>query len=151
MKALIFSDSHKNTACMEKIIGENKDIDLIIHAGDVVEDALFLEKYYKDINIVYVKGNNDYRFFDVPSERVFDFGGKRIFLTHGHSFGVKMNPLVLLPAAKERGANICIFGHTHSRFLKYAGGIYLFNPGSARSSAGLLEVSENEIKLLFLY
>ena len=136
---------------MADIIDREENIDLIIHAGDVNDDCLALMKLYPDKNITFVRGNNDYFAEDVPFDRIFTFGKKRIFLTHGHKYGVKINPYKVYLKARENKADICIFGHTHSRYLECEDGIWLFNPGSARSSAGLLEVSNDEIKLLFLY
>lgn len=151
MRALIFSDSHGSINSMADVIDREENIDLIIHAGDMNDDVIALIDLYPDRKIEYVLGNNDYFVCDVPYVRVFDFNGKRIFLTHGHKYGVKINPYKVFAAAREAGADICIFGHTHSRFMECIEGIWVFNPGSSRSSCGLLEVSENEIKLGFLY
>ena len=151
MRALIFSDSHGSVKSMADIIDREENIDLIIHAGDINDDVLALKQLYPDRKIEFVRGNNDYLLKDIPTDRIFDFAGKRIFLTHGHKYGVKINPYKVFAAAREQGADICIFGHTHSRYLECVDGIYLFNPGSSRSSCGLLDVSNGEIKLLFLY
>jgi len=151
MRALIFSDSHGSIKSMTDIIDREKNIDLIIHAGDVCADVEALKELYPDKKIEFVRGNNDYMELSVPTERLFTFGGKKVFLTHGHKYGVKVNPYKVYAAAREALADICIFGHTHSRYLECVDGIWLFNSGSSRSSCGLLDVSNGEIKLLFLY
>ena len=151
MRALIFSDSHGAVSSMADIIDREENIDLIIHAGDVNNDCTELQRLYPNKSIVFVRGNNDYFDTEVPFERLFDFGGIKIFLTHGHKYGVKTNVFRLFAAAREKGADLCIFGHTHCRFKEESEGIWLFNPGSARSSCGLLEVSEGNINLEFLY
>ena len=151
MRALIFSDSHGSVASMTQIIDREKDIDLIIHAGDICADVETLKELYPDKKIEFVRGNNDYTEISVPTERLFTFGGKKIFLTHGHKYGVKVNPYKVFAAARELEADICIFGHTHSRYLECVDSIHIFNPGASRSSCGLLDVSNGEIKLLFFY
>ena len=151
MRALIFSDSHGSIKSMTDIIDREENIDLIIHAGDVNEDCYTLRKLYPEMRIEFVRGNNDFLDKEVPTDRLFTFGGKKIFLTHGHKYGVKVNPYKVWLKAKENGADICIFGHTHSRFSEDVDGLRLFNPGSSRSSCGLLDLSNGEINLLFLY
>lgn len=151
VRALIFSDSHRSVAAMTKIIDREENIDYIIHAGDVFEDVRELKMIYPDKNIIYVIGNNDYFIKNEPYDRVFDLAGVRIFLTHGHNYGVKYDLYKLFSAAREKEAKLCIFGHTHSRFMEKEDGIWLFNPGRAANSCGLLEISDGEIKLSYIY
>ncbi len=151
MRALVFSDSHRQINCMADIIDREENIDLIIFAGDVEEDAEELRRLYPQKSIVSVKGNNDFLLKGVPDERLFTFGNKKIFLTHGHKYGVKYSPYKLFAAAREKGADICIFGHTHSKFLEEESGIFLLNPGAAYRSAALIDVSDNDTEILFLY
>ena len=84
MKALVFSDSHGNVGIMQKIIEKEKDINYIIHAGDVFSDVKDLLMLYPGKNIIYVIGNNDYFVKDEPYERFFELFGVKIYLTHGH-------------------------------------------------------------------
>ncbi len=152
MRALIFSDSHGSISSMTNVIDREKNIDYIIHAGDVYKDVCELIKFYPDKNFIYVIGNNDYFVKNQPSERLFELGGVKIFLTHGHNYSVKYGLYNIYAAAREKGASLCIFGHTHSRLNEEQDGIRLFNPGSSVRSSGLLEIQDGKItKLDFLY
>lgn len=144
MKALIFSDSHYCTDGIHCALADNPDTNLIIFAGDMQRDAEYIEKNYPRIPLVYVLGNNDRSVFDVPFDKFFEFGGKKIFLTHGHNYGVKMSLLRITMKARELGADICIFGHTHCRLLNHDD-IWLINPGSARSGYAVLCIDNGGI------
>lgn len=150
MKALIFSDSHGGVGSMAQFCEAEPDAEFVIFAGDMQRDIEDLEKLFPQKNFVYVLGNNDYFVSGVPYERVFTLGNKRIFLTHGHKYGVKMGLYSLSLAAKQQNADICIFGHTHSKFFEKDGELVLFNPGSARSSCGVLEIIGDDVQLRFI-
>ena len=45
--------------------------------------------------------------------------------------GVKYSTDRLFYKAKEIGAQIALFGHTHCRYYAYEEGIHILNPGSA--------------------
>lgn len=150
MQALIFSDSHGSVKSMTDIIDKFKNIDYIIHAGDILSDVYALKELYPNKTFFYVKGNNDWRDFKESSSLLFSFSGKRIFLAHGHEYGVKMNPYKFFAKTRELEADIGIFGHTHCRFYDLIDNIHIFNPGASPSGYGLLSVSDNEIKLEFL-
>lgn len=146
MKALIFSDSHGMSSHICWAIEDNPNVDLIIFAGDVHRDIEEVMYIYPRIPCTYVLGNNDFFVHDVPFNRIFDFDGKKIFLTHGHNYSVKTSPRRVVAEAKKCGADICIFGHTHSRYLD-CGDICVINPGSARSSYAVLTVEDGIIKV----
>lgn len=142
MKALIFSDSHRSFNPMMQAIEREGKVDLIIHAGDVLTDVEDLKIVYPRHNIVYVRGNNDFWDHSAADERFFEIEGVKIFLTHGHNYGVKYSTAKLAKVGIEKGANICIFGHTHAVYNEKIGGLTLFNPGSASRHYGVLEISE---------
>ncbi len=142
MKAIIFSDSHKNFGSMVKAMEKEAPVDWIIHAGDVHSDVEDLEIMYPRIPLAYVKGNNDYFVRDVPEDRFFTLGGVKIFLTHGHNYGVKYSLAKLFQKGKALGAGLVIFGHTHKAYCEVLEGITLFNPGTATRSYGVLEINE---------
>lgn len=146
MKALIFSDSHGDFMTMYNIIKNTPNVDLIIHAGDVQRDVEDLLDAFPRIPCAYVLGNNDFFAFGVPFDRVFTFGGKKVFLTHGHKYSVKLSPARVVAEAKKKSADICIFGHTHSKYLDM-GEIAVVNPGSARYGYAILTVENEEIKI----
>ncbi|MBE7023091.1 MAG: metallophosphoesterase [Ruminococcaceae bacterium] len=147
MKAIIFSDSHRSFSPMMKAMEIEKDIDLIIHAGDVLGDVEDLKIMYPKIPIAYVRGNNDYWDHTAADERVFEFGGVRIFLTHGHLYGVKGSLAKLYKKGLDTKAQICIFGHTHAAHCEKIGEVTLFNPGSAWRHYGILETDGEKFSL----
>lgn len=147
MKILIFSDSHKSFAPMAKAIEIEKDANWIIHAGDVHSDVEDLLIAYPKTPVAYVKGNNDFFLRDVPEDRFFTLDGVKIFLTHGHNYGVKYSIAALFKKGAELGADICIFGHTHVAVCEKMGKITLFNPGAATKSYGVLEINNSEYSL----
>ena len=138
MKVIILSDSHGSFNAMTKAIEQEGNVDMIIHAGDVVRDAEDLMIMYPQQRIVYVKGNNDFWERDAASDRFFEFDGVKIFVTHGHNYGVKYSLAKLNAHAKELGADVCIFGHTHQKYNETVNGIIMCNPGSAVRSYGVL-------------
>ncbi|RYD06169.1 hypothetical protein N752_04585 [Desulforamulus aquiferis] len=80
-------------------------------------------------------------------------GGHRIFITHGHRYGVKSNTVAILERAKKLQARVAIYGHTHVADLREEEGVIIMNPGSpvqprgeSRASVGLLEINGEEIK-----
>ncbi len=147
MKAIIFSDSHKMINPMLNAIEKEKDIDFIIHAGDMLCDVEDLKIIYPDTNIIYVKGNNDYWERNADDERFFTLADTKIFLTHGHTYGVKYSSAAILKRSNELGADICIFGHTHSAVCEKVGNLWLFNPGTAYKTYGLLEIKDGSLDL----
>lgn len=144
MQALVFSDSHRDFSCLYDVITKYPNIDMIIHAGDVQRDVDDIISVFPKIPCVYVLGNNDFSVWNVPYDRVFSFGGKKIFLTHGHNYTVKASPRRVIAKAKSVGADVCIFGHTHVQFLD-EGDILTVNPGSARSGYALLTAEDGKV------
>lgn len=143
MKAIVMSDSHKNFNSILRIMDQETERDLLIHAGDVQQDVEDILSVWPEIPIEYVLGNNDYGVFGVPYQRLFSFGGKKIFLTHGHMYHVKSSLIRLIRHAQKLGADICVFGHTHLPYLQEVQGMWVLNPGSTRNSYAVIEVQED--------
>ncbi len=147
MKALIFSDSHGNFQSIMDSVCSEKNVDLIIFAGDIQRDADSIMDSFAEIPLAYVLGNNDWSVHGVPYDRVFEFGEKRIFLTHGHKYHVKDSLYMLRQKARNVGADICVFGHTHVAFSEEMDGILMLNPGSAWYSYMVLEIAGGEVSV----
>ena len=63
-------------------------------------------------------------------ERIIEVEGYKIFMTHGHNYGVRYTQEYIMEAAESQGANIALYGHTH--IVDYRiGPPLLLNPGSA--------------------
>ena len=96
----------------------------------------------------------------VPAERIEEICGKRVFMTHGHKYGVKGGLTHAISRAALLGADILLFGHTHEPYLQRipAGSVFgevtlsrdlhVFNPGALENgSFGVLTVRNGEILL----
>ena len=106
MKVLVTSDTHGNYGLISDYILENGDIDLLIHAGDGVEDVENIH-YETDISYYVVKGNNDF-FSNESYDKIIDIENQRIFLSHGHKYGVEIvnkrvsvTPIALIAGATD--------------------------------------------------
>ena len=111
LKILVFSDSHRYTGGMIQAIEEQQP-DLVVHLGDLQRDAEELALLYPKLSMVTVPGNCDGWTTD-PLERQFMVCGKRVLLSHGHIWHVKQGYDAALRAARNAGAHLLLFGHTH--------------------------------------
>lgn len=145
MKLLVISDTHRNIENAVSLINKLKP-DYVLHLGDVCEDSKRLSDIFPKLIVLSVIGNNDYSLMypDFPLERVFEIGGKKIFMCHGHKYRVKLGIYSLLLRAKELNADIALFGHTHEKLLEKEDGIIILNPGSTRSY-GIIEINDEKI------
>ncbi len=146
-RAVIFSDSHNSVSSMHEAMDMVGDVKYIIHAGDVLSDVEELKLAYPRHNIIYVKGNNDFWDRETPTERIFTIENVRIFLTHGHNYGVKFSLSKLAYKAEESDAALGIFGHTHVICDETVRNVRLYNPGSARRSFGVLEIENGNFDI----
>lgn len=72
--------------------------------------------------------------------------GKKIFFIHGHPYYVKHGYERIEEEAKNRGADICLFGHTHIPYTEYKDGIYFMNPGAVfNGSYGIIDITDSGI------
>ena len=124
----VLSDSHGEVNRAEQVVQAMGDIDLLIHAGDFYQDALYLSTKFK-VPVHAVVGNCD-RCVPGPHEEVLELCGRRIYLTHGHLYSVKSGLLRLEYRVREVGAEMVIYGHTHVPQNEVVDGIRYLNPGS---------------------
>lgn len=149
MQAVVLSDTHGYINLAVRAVEEHPSASMIIHAGDVARDVDDMRSVFPRLNFETVSGNNEF-FCTLPLDRVFEFGGKRIFLTHGHKYGVKSGVARLEARAAELGADICIFGHTHISHLSQSNGIYFLNPGAAHRSFAILNIENGNVDIEIL-
>ncbi|MGN0995903.1 MAG: metallophosphoesterase family protein [Candidatus Ventricola sp.] len=143
----IFSDSHGDCRALDELLLQMGHIDAACFLGDIARDAAHLEERLSQLPhqppLYAVRGNNDFA-CALPDERLAELGGVRIYMTHGHLI---TSPMALACRAKECGAMVALFGHTHAPLCDYALGVLLLNPGSAgnacrggRARASVLEI-----------
>lgn len=128
MKIAVFSDSHGHPDVMIRAI-EHSTPDMIIHLGDGETDVSRIEKQFPHIPLKAVRGNCDFG-SDLPESELFSVGAIKIFITHGHIYGVKKVLSPLIDEANGRDADIVMYGHTHIANCSVSSGIYVLNPGT---------------------
>lgn len=150
MKILVLSDSHSGMRFMRQCV-ETINPQAMIHLGDYYDDGQTLAELYPHIPMHQVPGNCDrYRCPPwVHSRLCYDVCGVRVFMTHGHKYGVKTSTAMMLAEARAMGAQAALYGHTHvAECLREDTGMWVLNPGSAGyggGSAGLMEVEKGQI------
>ena len=128
MRILVVSDTHGDLRSLIKAVAAQRKAEIIVHCGDGEEQQRFLKDNYKDKMIVAVRG------------------GKTIFVTHGHLYDAKSGLYRITSAAREAGADILLFGHTHMPLTLYEDGLYIMNPGSCHgyyASYGIIDITDN--------
>lgn len=150
MRIAVISDSHGHGSIVDRIIRREAQAEVIIFLGDVTKDIEDFTYEYTDKKFYIVSGNCDF-FSDYPYSTVADINGVKIFITHGHTLGVKGGLGNLIKAAQQQECTIALYGHTHVPDTKYVDGLHIVNPGScARSREGgnsyaVIDIRENGI------
>ncbi len=130
MRLVIFSDTHGDFQAAREVVERNQDVYTFIFLGDGEREIDKLRIVYPEKLILNVAGNCDYNSF-TPNNDIYNAGRVKVFFTHGHRFAVKHSTDQLLYRAKEIGAGVVLFGHTHERHYEYREGVHIMNPGSA--------------------
>jgi putative phosphoesterase len=154
MKIGVISDTHipiRANDIPSKLLEAFKNVDMIIHAGDLVElnvlDAL--KAICRDVKAVW--GNMDPSEVKkyLPEKQIVTAGKYRIGVTHGSG-----SPAYLIETVndvfKDDKVDIIIFGHSHYPVNEKRGRILYFNPGSLTdrmfsnfNSFGIIEINED--------
>lgn len=130
MKLIVFSDSHHaNITDMLSIIDEEKP-DAVIHLGDLAADVDDIRSVFPDVPVYHVRGNNDWHVEDVKDTMIVCAGSIRIFITHGHLYGVRRNTRALEETARKNGCHVALYGHTHKAEITQKKHMLIANPGS---------------------
>lgn len=156
MRFVVVSDTHGDLSRMFSAVDYIKALgpDAVIFLGDVISDALALKTELR-VPFHIVQGNCD-GYSPYPGEEVIEAEGVRIFICHGHRYGVKESPQRLVWAAQERECSVALFGHTHMQYLEREDGVLLMNPGSlcrprlSRTGLAVLDVKNGAAKGLLL-
>lgn len=128
MKILVISDSHGKNGRMELAVEQESPLDRIIHLGDLEGGEDLLEAI-APCPVEIICGNNDF-FSPYPREKVIEIAGIRIFMCHGHAYGVSMGTERLEEAARRNGCTVAMYGHTHCPVIRQSGKLTVINPGS---------------------
>lgn len=130
IKIAVMSDNHGDDNQIKDFLSFEKDADYYVHCGDS-------ETWNPDIldHFRAVKGNNDWH-LELSNTIVFEAGGHRIMVTHGHRIGYFDREIILSEKAKERNCDIVLCGHTHMPMDTAYQGVRIINPGSTRLPRG---------------
>ena len=143
MRLGLLSDSHGDTGRLSNVL-------MRMEADGPVDALLFLGDGYNDLHalnvelppVYQVSGNCDRRVS--RPVLIAELGGHRIFMTHGHLYQVKIRYDILAAAAKQEGASIALYGHTHQPRVSEYDSMLLVNPGAVcNGQFAVLTIGEN--------
>lgn len=150
MKIGIISDTHipdRFEHIPEAVLTAFKQVDMVMHAGDMVSLAAIDELRLVCPRVEAVSGNMDAQevIKKFPQKQVFNIQGFKLGLMHGG--GAPVNLLQFLKDAfKNDKCDVVVFGHSHAAMNKLVDGVLFFNPGSAtdnlsgNTSYGIIEI-----------
>ena len=148
-RILVVSDTHGDEQALRQALEEQPTARMIFHLGDGAREAEAVAAGYPDRTFFLVRGSGDWGQAGLLPEAGLEIvAGHRIFYTHGHRYNVKMGLYRAVCAARERKADVLLFGHTHQPLTDYDDGLTILNPGSlayGRSTYGLLDVTDTGI------
>ena len=134
MKIGVLSDTHLTDleACRQLarqlLAGPFRDVDAVLHAGDVVTAEL--EGCFLPLPWYAVRGNMDYALTDVPVSRVVQFGQVRVGLIHGWGGHADLEQRVIASFAGQQ-LDVLVYGHSHQPVCHRVASVLVINPGSA--------------------
>ncbi len=150
VKIGVISDTHITERAQHlpvQVIADFKNVDLVIHAGDMVNLAVIDELKNICPQVLAVAGNMDQDAVrkKYPVKEILEILGWRIGLMHGAGPALGLMDLVK-DAFKDDHCDLVIFGHSHKPVNTWIDRVLFFNPGSATdlsaayNSYGLIEL-----------
>ena len=138
MRILVASDTHGRCDALRRALEQQPQARHIVFLGDCLRDAQAVSPDFDDRQWHLVRGNNDWWSGQdsAPDADLLCVNGCRLFLTHGHLYRVKWGLEDAMQAARERQAQVLLFGHTHVPLVDYQDGLHLLNPGSLGAGRG---------------
>ncbi len=152
MRIGVISDTHIPDKCEHipgVILEAFKNVDMVIHVGDLVNLKVISELESVCPKVLAVSGNMDQKEVTkiYPSKQIVEIAGFKIGLMHG--YGAPINLInILKDAFKNDACNVIIFGHSHKAMNENIQGVLFFNPGSATdflceaNSYGIIEINK---------
>jgi uncharacterized protein len=149
MKIGIISDTHLHNYSLElKRIVDTYfgDVDMVMHAGDIVEMEVLDAFLTKKIEVV--AGNMDPASVrnHFPVKKIIKVEAFKIGLIHGWGSPAGLENRI---SNEFTEIDCLVYGHTHYPINQIINGVLFFNPGSAtekrftkKNTVGILEISE---------
>ncbi|MFC1813286.1 metallophosphoesterase family protein [Thermodesulfobacteriota bacterium] len=144
----VISDTHG--VLMPEVVQALKDVDLIIHAGDIGNPEV-LDDLRQIAPVVAVRGNMDGGEWalKLPRTEIVEVGDALLYVLHD-KFDLDLDP-------SASGIRAVISGHTHRPSAVEHGDVLFLNPGSSAyprfhrpASLALLDVHDGTLKLKFV-
>jgi uncharacterized protein len=154
VRVAVVSDTHGDISNLCRVVDQLGKVDWLLHAGDYWRDAAPMGRQLgvDPGRVRAVIGNCDYHLIEPVQDR-FAIEGVSFLLVHGHHDGVKYTNDRIYYRAKEAGARVAVFGHSHIPVCIDDGGVLLLNPGSLTAprlhnqppTCAMLEVQDGAI------
>jgi len=130
MKIGVMSDTHldhMSDDLGERILKHFKDVDMILHAGDVVEQSVL--DFFSDKEVKLVAGNMDSWEIKqhAPIKQVIAIEGYKLGMIHGWGSPTGIEDRIV---NEFDNIDILVYGHTHNAAWFTKRGVQFFNPGS---------------------
>lgn len=143
MRIGVLADTHMYSAkeIPEKIRKAFSDVDMIIHAGDIV--TLEVYRGLKGITkTIAVRGNMDLNEVKtmLPEKEEIMVGSKKIGVIHGWGAPQGITQRV---RGKFDNVDAIIYGHSHQGMNSEIEGVLFFNPGQGSLHYGILEIGDS--------
>lgn len=153
MKVGVISDTHVPTVARSlpaAVFDIFKDVDLILHAGDIVQLSV-LDELRMIAPVEAVAGNMDdpEAQLRLPHKKIIPLGKFSVGLIHGK---YKIDRQKALIRQEFDQVDLIVYGHSHTPFWGKVGDVYFLNPGSPTdmrhapyNSVAVLEI-DHELK-----
>ena len=149
----LISDTHIPDRAKEipqKVFDAFKDVDLILHAGDLTSLKV-IDELEKVAPVIAIQGNMDrINGINLPIAKVVEVENLKIGIAHGEVYP-RADTQQLVYLAKELDVDILVTGHSHQPKIEQSEGILLLNPGSpvvprlADRTVMLLEIKNKDV------
>ncbi|MBT2212331.1 MULTISPECIES: metallophosphoesterase family protein [Actinomadura] len=154
MRAVAISDTHaprRWKSCPPRVAEHLRGADVILHAGDVCV-ASVLDELAQYAPVHAVLGNNDGQDvadWGAPERLELDLDGLAVAMVHdsGRTLGRTARMHAWFP-----GADLVVFGHSHTPMDETGDGVRVFNPGSPtdrrrepHGTLGLLDIRDGRL------
>lgn len=149
IKIGVISDTHLQgyDERLKTIIAEHfRDVDLVIHAGDLVD--LRVLDIFEGKEVKAVCGNMDYPSVKetLPDQLIIEIQGFKLVVVHGWGAPDGIEERIM---ARTGDLDCIVYGHSHKPACHKSNGVLFFNPGSptdkrfaAHRSIGILEIDK---------
>lgn len=149
----LISDTHipdRARIIPQNVLDAFKDVDLIIHAGDLTIQAV-IDELEEIAPVVAIQGNMDrVAGLELPKAQTIDVEGVKIGVAHGEVYP-RADTQQLLYLAKQLDVDILVTGHSHQPKIEQVEDVLLLNPGSpivprlADRTVMLLEINDKNV------